>query len=309
VFELAVGDDEIRIEDILGEIRAVMLSMPCPYCGHVPKRSVKPGEEVECKACGLRYTIKNVLSETGKEVLRKIVEQVLQKYSLKLEKVKEDVVSIFVDYANQTLCEIREFYERFNRLPTKSDLEQCLSDVTNKIMKAIADGFGKLHEEHKEIRLIIESVNGQVKSIKGSIEEIFRLLQRIPFVAVPSREVVLVGEARIVYKDDKGQLKEVPLPRGETVIGRDPYGFEVQARMPSGTLGLGIFDATVSRRHLRIFYDGKTVFVEDLGSTNGTRINGEKLRPHEKYVAKNGDEIIIGASGSKLTIKFLYYPF
>lgn len=40
---------------------------------------------------------------------------------------------------------------------------------------------------------------------------------------------------------------------------------------------------TVSRKHARIFWHDDAYFIEDLGSTNGTYVNGEKLRKMEPY--------------------------
>lgn len=37
-------------------------------------------------------------------------------------------------------------------------------------------------------------------------------------------------------------------------------------------------DGTVSRRHARIFLDGERLVIEDLGSTHGTYVDGERLR-------------------------------
>jgi pSer/pThr/pTyr-binding forkhead associated (FHA) protein len=49
----------------------------------------------------------------------------------------------------------------------------------------------------------------------------------------------------------------------------------------------------VSRMHARVKRMGETIEVEDLGSRNGTRVNGEKIEGIVKVIA--GDEIAIGA--------------
>ena len=53
----------------------------------------------------------------------------------------------------------------------------------------------------------------------------------------------------------------------------------------------------VSRKHAKITTDDKTVSIQDLGSTNGTFVNGEKIR---KVELKDGDRILIGTSIVKL---------
>jgi HD-GYP domain-containing protein (c-di-GMP phosphodiesterase class II)/pSer/pThr/pTyr-binding forkhead associated (FHA) protein len=50
-------------------------------------------------------------------------------------------------------------------------------------------------------------------------------------------------------------------------------------------------DAAVSRLHARISFQGGRCFVEDLNSTNGTELRGERLQPRLPYVLSDGDEI------------------
>ena len=46
-------------------------------------------------------------------------------------------------------------------------------------------------------------------------------------------------------------------------------------------------DRLVSRSHAAIGYDGDAFFVQDLGSTNGTRVNGKRS---QKTSIKSGDD-------------------
>ena len=51
-------------------------------------------------------------------------------------------------------------------------------------------------------------------------------------------------------------------------------------------------EAEVSRRHARLIRDGEVYLLEDLGSTNGTFINGKRLvAPH---ILRPGDEVQLG---------------
>ncbi|MEA2604018.1 MAG: phosphoserine phosphatase RsbU/P [Acidobacteriota bacterium] len=61
---------------------------------------------------------------------------------------------------------------------------------------------------------------------------------------------------------------------------------------------LTLADPFLSRRHSRFFRVGSTVYVEDLGSRNGTLLNGQQVREPAPVVA--GDTIKI--SGSLLTV-------
>ncbi len=65
------------------------------------------------------------------------------------------------------------------------------------------------------------------------------------------------------------------------------------------TNGLLISDSAVSGEHCKFIYDGETLFVEDLNSTNGTFLNGEQI---EKAEIKSGDKIILGQKQYRITL-------
>ncbi|NWF68522.1 MAG: FHA domain-containing protein [Chloroflexi bacterium] len=79
--------------------------------------------------------------------------------------------------------------------------------------------------------------------------------------------------------------------REYTVLGRAD-GKENDADVdlnPYGALQNG-----VSRRHAAIAHDKGALYIEDLESTNGTRINGFQLTPNQKYRLRDGDELELG---------------
>ncbi len=78
-----------------------------------------------------------------------------------------------------------------------------------------------------------------------------------------------------------GDGRTYPLQMGSTVIGR---GDQANLRLP---------DVGISRRHARLDYDGNQVVLTDLGSTNGTMVNGQRV----SAVALNpGDMIQLGTT-------------
>lgn len=76
------------------------------------------------------------------------------------------------------------------------------------------------------------------------------------------------------------ESREVPLLEGENVIGRDPDA------------ALWIDHPSVSRRHARVVVEDGKVKLEDLGSKNGTLLNGKRIRG--SHLLADGDEIQIG---------------
>jgi len=84
----------------------------------------------------------------------------------------------------------------------------------------------------------------------------------------------------------KYQGGEFPLPGdGEILIGR------------SSELDMVLVEDMVSRRHSKITVTDDQIFIQDLGSTNGTFVNGEKVK---RARIAEGDRILIGTSIIKL---------
>jgi pSer/pThr/pTyr-binding forkhead associated (FHA) protein len=71
--------------------------------------------------------------------------------------------------------------------------------------------------------------------------------------------------------------REHPLRPGMNVIGREG--------------DIMIIDAKVSRRHAQITNDGGVIQIEDLGSSNGTKVDGTALSPGQKVTLKGGERV------------------
>ncbi|RMD66928.1 FHA domain-containing protein [Candidatus Parcubacteria bacterium] len=53
-------------------------------------------------------------------------------------------------------------------------------------------------------------------------------------------------------------------------------------------------ERTVSRRHARIEFKAGAYILTDLGSVNGTRLNGQPLPPNSPHPLRDGDRIVLG---------------
>src|SRR3954464_4509369 len=76
--------------------------------------------------------------------------------------------------------------------------------------------------------------------------------------------------------------RSVTLEPGTTTIGRS-LGNTIVLDNP-----------LVSRNHLEIHSDGTTVRVSDLGSSNGSKVNGQELSPNQWQILGEGDRLDIG---------------
>jgi len=57
----------------------------------------------------------------------------------------------------------------------------------------------------------------------------------------------------------------------------------------------------ISRRHAQIEQDGDRFYVTDLGSANGTKLNGQRIPSKEKKSIWDGDMIELGRGAAQLT--------
>src|ERR1043165_4366171 len=87
---------------------------------------------------------------------------------------------------------------------------------------------------------------------------------------------------KLIIEDDEGRKTVVPFVRDEITIGRQD----------GNTIRLT--ERNVSRRHARLVKENGSLLIEDLGSYNGVRVNGEKTT--EKRKIKEGDLVEIGDS-------------
>jgi pSer/pThr/pTyr-binding forkhead associated (FHA) protein len=82
--------------------------------------------------------------------------------------------------------------------------------------------------------------------------------------------------------------RENPLRPGVNVIGREG--------------DVLIADGRASRRHAQITNDDGLLFLEDLGSTNGTKVDGQALTQGEKRALKGGEKISFGGIEMQLNL-------
>src|SRR6188474_1975456 len=85
---------------------------------------------------------------------------------------------------------------------------------------------------------------------------------------------------KLVIEDDEGKTTVVPLIRDEITIGR----------REGNTIRLT--ERNISRRHARLVKSNGHVFIEDLQSYNGIKVNGDRIGG--RSAIQEGDRIQIG---------------
>ena len=205
----------------------------------------------------------------------------LQKFEQRLERLVEGVFAKAFRTGLQPV-------EVGRRLVREMDLNRTLgvrgTIVPNRFTIAVspADRERFTALEHTFIAELVDTARQHAR------DEGYRFLGMVTVELVTDPHVStgtfqLVGEVR-----EGGQNAGVVLPDGTRVsVGDDPVTVGRAAECD-----IVLSDPTVSKRHLELRRRGGDVVAVDLGSTNGTRINGAVVR--ERILA-DGDQIHVGA--------------
>jgi pSer/pThr/pTyr-binding forkhead associated (FHA) protein len=127
-------------------------------------------------------------------------------------------------------------------------------------------------------------------------------------IAVPQIRAIDLGMPRpwrIALRLVQAQTEVIFDLEGTMVVGR---AHPENGYYPDIDLGaFGGDELGVSREHLYFKLNGDRVVVIDNNSANGTRLNGEWLKPNEAYPIRHGDELVLGLL--KLQVELLTNPF
>ncbi len=108
--------------------------------------------------------------------------------------------------------------------------------------------------------------------------------ENIIFLYVPSYEdpITVQVHDKIVLGRLGGEDNVIPH------VNLNPYGAE---------------DGGVSRRHAILLREGSRLHISDLGSTNATYLNGQRVTQDEHLVVRDGDEVRLGHLSMRLFFK------
>ncbi len=163
--------------------------------------------------------------------------------------------------------------------------ENCGTLLINEEQSVGTKRFGEGEIEDEEIILrpgemqTAELVNSAV-STAGSTQFSENMLLRLEIDAAPTPLLIS--------------------PKDETFLGRrDPATGTTPDVDLSAYAG---YRLGVSRKHAVIKLKNQQLEISDLGSSNGTSVNGIRLTPHQPQTLRDGDEIMLG----KMMIRVLF---
>lgn len=98
----------------------------------------------------------------------------------------------------------------------------------------------------------------------------------------PSISLHLVDSGKVIHLSDRKDFSLGRAVEGQSILP------DIDLTQYDG------FSKGVSRMHSSLRIVNGEVYVSDLGSSNGTRINGQKIMPHIEYSINHGDIITLG---------------
>ncbi|PCJ52554.1 MAG: hypothetical protein COA79_23395 [Planctomycetota bacterium] len=105
----------------------------------------------------------------------------------------------------------------------------------------------------------------------------------------PPKSVKLVKAGMVVVVESNGKKKKFTIKKDTVVLGRED------------TNDIVLNEKLSSRKHIQLTNEGDTIYLEDLGSSNGTRFNGAKISG-KLSIPSSG---VIEVGGTKITVETL----
>lgn len=196
------------------------------------------------------------------------------------------------------------------------EVKQCNNDSANTIKEENTD----IEEiEEKSVEEIFNTSSNKKKGLLGTLQKVFKKREKYKtydemdsvnyfgekesmIVAEAQEPYTSVGESEQLEHDERtmlltglGTIKPIVLTAmgTENPIKIKPASFPFIVGKSHCSCDFCIDSAVVSRVHMRIIEELDDFLVEDLNSTNGTFLNGERLEGHKPYPIAVGDKLTI----------------
>jgi hypothetical protein len=139
-----------------------------------------------------------------------------------------------------------------------------------------------------------------IKELRREGDKAFRARHAQPVLVVTrageGEDVADSGETTVLTDTSGWRLHEASLVDRVFVVSRGAFAKPGPVTLGrSDTTDLTISDKSVSKRHCLFEAAPEGVRLQDLGSTNGTSVDGEALAPNTPRVLKGGELVDIGS--------------
>lgn len=247
---------------------------PCPVC-----KTVAPPDDGFCQECGLMLGA-TVGAQPKGAVLPKLIDSSGREFPLKVGanivgREGSDVMlpdkTVSRRHATLTVTEgnIVTLEDHGSTNGTKAAGNPLLPGQSVGLIDGATVRFGSI-----ELTIQIPLVPGAARLSIGAkpVDK-----TRMPVAALAS------GASQPAARLVTNEGKEYTLKSTSTVFGRKPASDVVLTG-----------DAFISGTHAKVVYENGGYKVIDLGSTNGTKVNGQKLTPNVPVALADGDAVQLG---------------
>ena len=149
----------------------------------------------------------------------------------------------------------------------------------------VAEHWEKLTPTYR--KWLSACIHEQPEDRPASWDKVLQLIHKA--VPKPPKKPAILS-LRLVVLRGLHTGAEYPLEPGENLVGRsdEPLQINLEGQEPPDRIWS-------SRQHALITLSDKGAFIRDLGSSNGTRLNGERLENNKDYQLKENDVLQIGS--------------
>ena len=163
-----------------------------------------------------------------------------------------------------------------------------------------SEDAAQVSKQHARIR---KGLFGYTIEDLGSVNGTFVNGERVRKQALRDRDEIRIGPVRLrVLLDEKRRLAPASLKMTKGPLKGESWDLSEQLLVGPGddaNIRLPETESSVSQRHALFQKRGGKYCVRDLGSKNGTQVNGRKIR---EQILSEGDEIQIGLVRFKLSL-------
>lgn len=185
---------------------------------------------------------------------------------------------------------------------------QRSADMRNTIIFGVlalfaVNGYIRYRRRERELRLVESSMKKwekiepdfhmgreEAKPIKSYVTAVD---ERLP--EERSRTLAVAEETNVLSNFAGGEEKECYVLRG--LSGQEDIELAILPMIigrQAGEADLVIMDSSISRRHASLYVLDHHLYIEDLGSTNGTYVGNHRLKEQQSLWIKEGDSIVLG---------------
>ncbi|MBV6340007.1 Stp1/IreP family PP2C-type Ser/Thr phosphatase [Candidatus Magnetobacterium casense] len=157
----------------------------------------------------------------------------------------------------------------------------CSDGLTGMLTdNTIMDIISEYSDNKAACQALIDSANNA-----GGLDNITVVLVDCQGDQLQTDDIIAISETEDLVSG-KGEIREMAIPLGFVInLDKQPSDFLLPVSYPSFSIGRGSGnhlalknDRTVSRSHCIISVDGDNLRIQDLGSRNGTYLNGRRIK-------------------------------